>query len=515
MSAEPPSTGTPKGAAPADAQSSADTSYREDTLPFVEPILDLGDLEDIVDVGPARAPARRRSAAAVRAATIPGPATPPARSTATSTPVAGTSATTSASVSSSALASNAAPTRTSANACPVCSGPVDVRSPHIAVAGGAVRVYCSRACLDAKDALPADANMISLALPHRPRRHRWLLAALVVFAGGGAGAFALLRADRVAPAAPPPPAVPVAATSLKPEPTPDTIADPNREADATLVADLMHDAWIHPLAGPIRRMPRAHTGAFGAERPGERPPECVSGHCGVDLGHTWGEPVHAVHDGVVEFINRGPNEERGGVFVRISHRDGTLFSWYFHLAAVPRALHRGDKVKAGQVIGVLGDTGIKHSAPHLHFALSVKPTKDARERYLDPESLIAIWPLWMPDESGTGGRLATRIEPGLPVRADHKRSKRPKKHGRASSKDAIAAPDEPVTEPDTEAESPASATVGSSVTAKTAPVGSTKTAGPTTAKAPPSGSTKTAAPATASVPSPTPAASELRTTGTK
>ncbi|HEU4612178.1 MAG TPA: peptidoglycan DD-metalloendopeptidase family protein [Kofleriaceae bacterium] len=504
-------------------------------MPFVEPILDLGDLEDLVDVGPPRAPATRRAAAAVRAATIPGPATPPARSTATSTPIAGTSA---ASLGSgSALASSAGSPRTSASACPVCSGPVDVRSPHIAVAGGAVRVYCSRACLDAKDALPADANTISLALPRRSRRYRWLLAALVAFAAGGAGAFALLRTDQVPAAAPPAPAIPVAAVSLKPEPTPDTIADPNREADAKLVADLMHDAWIHPLAGPNRRMPRAHTGAFGAERAGERPPECVSGHCGVDLGHTWGEPVHAVHDGVVEFINRGPNEERGGVFVRISHRDGTLFSWYFHLAAVPRSLQRGDKVKAGQVIGVLGDTGIKHSAPHLHFALSVKPTKNARERYLDPESLIAIWPLWMPDESGTGGHLATRIEPGLPVRADHKRSKRSKKHG-ASSKDAIAAPDEPVTEPDMEADSPASAKesaasskVGASATAKTPspgstkitapataktpPPGSSKTAAPATAKTPPAGSSKAAAPAPTGVPSPTPAASELpRATGT-
>jgi murein DD-endopeptidase MepM/ murein hydrolase activator NlpD len=143
----------------------------------------------------------------------------------------------------------------------------------------------------------------------------------------------------------------------------------------------------------------------------------VSGHCGVDVGNVWGEHVFAVHDGVIDFVNRGPNEERGGAFVRISHRNGTLFSWYFHLAAIPKAIKPGVKVTAGTVVGLLGDTGIKHSSPHLHFALSVKTSKYARERYLDPEPLIAIWPLWLPNENMVGGTLSSEAEPGLPVRA--------------------------------------------------------------------------------------------------
>jgi len=40
----------------------------------------------------------------------------------------------------------------------------------------------------------------------------------------------------------------------------------------------------------------------------------------------------------VDFVQRSANPDRGGEFVRISHRDGTVFSWYFHLAAIPRAL---------------------------------------------------------------------------------------------------------------------------------------------------------------------------------
>jgi murein DD-endopeptidase MepM/ murein hydrolase activator NlpD len=170
----------------------------------------------------------------------------------------------------------------------------------------------------------------------------------------------------------------------------------------------------------------------------------------------WGEPIHAVHEGVVDFVQRGPNEERGGMFVRISHRNGTLFSWYFHLAAVPRAIRPGLKVSAGTLIGLLGDTGVKHSAPHLHFALSVKTSKHVNERYLDPEPLIAIWPLWIPNESRTGGALATS-EPGLPVRGDTgpKRKKARKSKTKTESAPSDAAPSEPAASaPSAEAPTP-------------------------------------------------------------
>lgn len=309
--------------------------------------------------------------------------------------------------------------------CPTCNGAVDVRSRHVAVHRGAVRVYCSAECLDRRDALPAEAEAVAIAMPPKRRRTRWL-AALLVPAGAAAYlATGELRDSRDRALVPPTPAL---ATTIAPAPPTVKIADdPQRDADAKLVDELSHDAWIHPLAGPSRRMPRNHNGAFGADRAGERPPECVSGHCGVDLGYVWGERVFAVHEGVVDFVNRGPNEERGGVFVRIAHRDGTLYSWYFHLAAVPKSIRPGVKVQAGEMIGLVGDTGIKHSAPHLHFALSVKTSKHVRERYLDPEPLIAIWPLWLPDADGKGGKVVTDQEPGVPVRAAGGGSKRSKR----------------------------------------------------------------------------------------
>jgi murein DD-endopeptidase MepM/ murein hydrolase activator NlpD len=197
--------------------------------------------------------------------------------------------------------------------------------------------------------------------------------------------------------------------------------------EASLLEALGRDAWVHPLSGPFRRMPRSDSRVFGAERPGNRPIECRNGHCGVDLGgELFGEHVHAVHDGVVDYIQRGPNPDRGGRFVRLSHRNGTLFTLYFHLAAIPRGLHRGSIVKAGDVIGLLGDSGVKESAPHLHFAMSMRTSKDGGERYIDPEPLVALWPLRVPIDGSAVGLYTILTDPGIPLgsatlKAGHRR----------------------------------------------------------------------------------------------
>jgi hypothetical protein len=182
------------------------------------------------------------------------------------------------------------------------------------------------------------------------------------------------------------------------------------------LAALGRDAWLHPLAGPVRRMPRRDSRVFGAVRPGDRAPECRNGHCGVDLGgEIWGEHVYAAHDGVVDWVKRGPNPDRGGQFVRIAHQNGTVFTLYFHLAAIARGIERGAPVKGGEVIGLLGDTGVKESGPHLHFGITVKPGKDWPERYMDPEPLIAIWPLHIPLDGSELGLVTTVARPGVPL----------------------------------------------------------------------------------------------------
>ena len=73
-------------------------------------------------------------------------------------------------------------------------------------------------------------------------------------------------------------------------------------------------------------------------------------------------------------------------------------------------------MKSGDLIGLVGDTGVKESAPHLHFAVTIRPSPDKPfERYIDPEPLIALWPLRVPIEDGAAGLVTTLAEPGLPL----------------------------------------------------------------------------------------------------
>ena len=187
-------------------------------------------------------------------------------------------------------------------------------------------------------------------------------------------------------------------------------------------------------------MPIRDARVFGAERPGERPAECRSGHCGVDIGgEQWGEPVMAAHDGVIDRVVRGPNEEHGGLYVRVAHRGGMVFTQYFHLAAIPRKLTPGMAVKAGEVVGLLGDTGVKESKPHLHFTVSVKPSAELPERYIDPEPLIALWPIRV----GTGRVVGIMADakPGFP-RGASGRKKKTRARATAEAPEATA-PEEP------------------------------------------------------------------------
>jgi murein DD-endopeptidase MepM/ murein hydrolase activator NlpD len=169
-------------------------------------------------------------------------------------------------------------------------------------------------------------------------------------------------------------------------------------------------------------MPARDSRVFGAERPGDRPVECLSGHCGVDLGgEIYGEPVLAAHAGVVNRVQRGPNDDHGGRYVRLSHHDGTVFTQYFHLADITKRIVPGLMVRAGEVVGFLGRSGVKRSGPHLHFTVSVR--SGDLERYIDPEPLIALWPVIV--RSGArGGVVTAMVAPGMPIGSGHPRPRR-------------------------------------------------------------------------------------------
>lgn len=83
-------------------------------------------------------------------------------------------------------------------------------------------------------------------------------------------------------------------------------------------------------------------------------------HAGVDYAARHGSPIVAVNDGVVSFAGRNGGH---GNFVRVDHGGG-LGTGYAHMSRI--AVSSGTPVKAGQVIGYVGSTGLSTGA-HLHF----------------------------------------------------------------------------------------------------------------------------------------------------
>jgi murein DD-endopeptidase MepM/ murein hydrolase activator NlpD/predicted nucleic acid-binding Zn ribbon protein len=157
-------------------------------------------------------------------------------------------------------------------------------------------------------------------------------------------------------------------------------------------------SWVYPLPGPNRRLMLDDRRIFGPEAPLDRKPYCRrENHCGVDIGgELWGEHVYAVADGVIDRVITDGRDPRGGISVRLVHFGGMVFTQYFHLAATPRAVVRGAHVKAGDVIGLLGDTGLEGESRHLYFALSIRPSKELSEVYWDPAPWLSRWPLRLP-----------------------------------------------------------------------------------------------------------------------
>jgi murein DD-endopeptidase MepM/ murein hydrolase activator NlpD len=126
----------------------------------------------------------------------------------------------------------------------------------------------------------------------------------------------------------------------------------------------------------------------------------------VDLGgELWGEHVYAAHDGVIDRLQRA-EDAPGGVSVRIAHWGGAVFTHYLHLAAIPTKLAVGMHVDAGDVIGLVGDSGVGSGRAHLHFALSVRPSSQLPDVYWDPEPLLAQWPVHTSERGSVAGLLS-------------------------------------------------------------------------------------------------------------
>jgi len=127
--------------------------------------------------------------------------------------------------------------------------------------------------------------------------------------------------------------------------------------------------YLLPLRPRVLRIEQGYGGSFSHTDAQNR--------YAVDFAADIGTPVLAARDGVVmqvesDFAKAGLNLEKFGGranFVRILHDDGTM-ALYAHLQESGVLVRVGQRVHAGQQIGLSGNTGFT-TGPHLHFVVQV------------------------------------------------------------------------------------------------------------------------------------------------
>jgi murein DD-endopeptidase MepM/ murein hydrolase activator NlpD len=152
-------------------------------------------------------------------------------------------------------------------------------------------------------------------------------------------------------------------------------------------------------------------------------------HQGVEFNNPDGTPVYAIGSGVVVWA--GPAEQ-GALTVAIRHDttvtgvvprspvDSTpmerrrlfLYSVYYHNSEL--RVKVGDRVRAGQVISLVGNTG-RATNDHMHLEVHASPV-DSVQYIVDPNERYPHYTtnpeLWIEPAGGTGGWIAGQVFDG-------------------------------------------------------------------------------------------------------
>jgi murein DD-endopeptidase MepM/ murein hydrolase activator NlpD len=101
----------------------------------------------------------------------------------------------------------------------------------------------------------------------------------------------------------------------------------------------------------------------------------VEFHKGLDISTRFGKEIIAPADGLV--INTG-FDSQDGKFIKIEHGHG-FSTAYLHLSRI--GVKQGARVKKGEIIGYVGDTG-RSTGSHLHYSVLVNNVQVNPRKYL-------------------------------------------------------------------------------------------------------------------------------------
>ncbi|MDO7562147.1 MAG: M23 family metallopeptidase, partial [SAR86 cluster bacterium] len=93
-------------------------------------------------------------------------------------------------------------------------------------------------------------------------------------------------------------------------------------------------------------------------------------------------PIRATGEGVIESVGW---KSGYGRTVTIRH-GGDISTLYAHMEKYESSLVKGSKIKQGQTIGYVGDSGLA-TAPHLHYEFKIGNTRSDPLKVLLPSAL--------------------------------------------------------------------------------------------------------------------------------
>ncbi|HEX5725979.1 MAG TPA: M23 family metallopeptidase [Longimicrobiaceae bacterium] len=128
-------------------------------------------------------------------------------------------------------------------------------------------------------------------------------------------------------------------------------------------------------------------------------------HDAIDIHAPRGTPVLATADGVIFRLHSG---HRGGLALYQLDDDGRTRYYYAHLDRYAAGVRAGRRVRQGEVIGYVGDTG--NAAPgdyHLHFSIAILSSRSRwwEGRNLNPYDVLRE----------AGAAALPRVEPVVQV----------------------------------------------------------------------------------------------------
>ena len=111
-------------------------------------------------------------------------------------------------------------------------------------------------------------------------------------------------------------------------------------------------------------------------------------HKGIDIRVRKDDVLATENGGKVVAVNHSTNTGGGkSVTVEYARTDGSkVQTTYMHLSSI--SVKAGDEVKAGQKLGVSGNTGTRTTGEHLHFGVK-NISADGKVRDVDPASYLA------------------------------------------------------------------------------------------------------------------------------